>query len=92
MWAKLREYFYDFIWTELCDWYVEMIKPHLYGRLGETAKRTSQYVLWKVLEGTLRLLHPFMPFITEEIWQHLPHEGETIMLGQLAHHRRQVCR
>ncbi len=72
---------YDFIWTELCDWYVEMIKPHLYGRLGETAKRTSQYVLWKVLEGTLRLLHPFMPFITEEIWQHLPHEGETIMLA-----------
>ncbi|NLY52026.1 MAG: valine--tRNA ligase, partial [Firmicutes bacterium] len=72
---------YDFIWTELCDWYVEMIKPHLYGRLGETAKRSSQYVLWKVLEGTLRLLHPFMPFITEEIWQHLPHEGETIMLA-----------
>ncbi|NLY29987.1 MAG: valine--tRNA ligase, partial [Firmicutes bacterium] len=72
---------YDFIWTELCDWYVEMIKPHLYGRLGDTAKRSSQYVLWKVLEGTLRLLHPFMPFITEEIWQHLPHEGETIMLA-----------
>ena len=79
-WAK-RRVLYDFIWTELCDWYVEMIKPHLYGRLGDTAKRSSQYVLWKVLEGTLRLLHPFMPFITEEIWQHLPHEGETIMLA-----------
>lgn len=72
---------YDFIWTELCDWYVEMIKPHLYGRSGEAAKQASQYVLWHVLEGTLRLLHPFMPFITEEVWQHLPHEGETIMLA-----------
>lgn len=72
---------YDFIWTELCDWYVEMIKPHLYGRSGTAAKQASQYVLWQVLEGTLRLLHPFMPFITEEVWQHLPHEGETIMLS-----------
>ncbi|NLK07244.1 MAG: class I tRNA ligase family protein, partial [Firmicutes bacterium] len=72
---------YEFVWTELCDWYVEMIKPSLYGRLGEGAKQVSQYVLWYVLEGTLRLLHPFMPFITEEIWQHLPHEGETIMLA-----------
>ena len=72
---------YDFIWTEFCDWYVEMIKPHLYGRGGEAAKLASQYVLWLVLEGTLRLLHPFMPFITEEVWQHLPHAGETIMLS-----------
>ena len=72
---------YDFIWTELCDWYVEMIKPHLYGRAGEATKQASQYILWYVLEGTLRLLHPFMPFITEEVWQHLPHEGETIMLA-----------
>ena len=72
---------YDFVWTELCDWYVEMIKPNLYGRLGEDARQASQYVLWHVLEGTLRLLHPFMPFITEEIWQHLPHAGETIMLA-----------
>ncbi len=72
---------YDFVWTELCDWYVEMIKPSLYGRLGDEARQASQYVLWQVLEGTLRLLHPFMPFITEEIWQHLPHTGETIMLA-----------
>lgn len=72
---------YDFIWTEFCDWYVEMIKPHLYGRGGDAAKLASQYVLWLVLEGTLRLLHPFMPFITEEVWQHLPHAGETIMLS-----------
>lgn len=73
---------YDFVWTELCDWYVEMAKPSLYGRLGEGPKQVSQHVLWYVLEGTLRLLHPFMPFITEEIWQHLPHEGETIMLAE----------
>ena len=72
---------YDFIWTELCDWYVEMIKPRLYGRSGQAAKAASQYVLWYVLEGTLRLLHPFMPFITEEVWQYLPHAGDTIMLA-----------
>ena len=72
---------YDFIWTEFCDWYVEMIKPRLYGRSGQAAKAASQYVLWYVLEGTLRLLHPFMPFITEEVWQYLPHAGDTIMLA-----------
>lgn len=72
---------YDFIWSELCDWYIEMIKPHLYGHAGEKVKQVSQYVLWQVLEGTLRLLHPFMPFLTEEIWQHLPHEGESLIVA-----------
>ena len=73
---------YDFIWNELCDWYIEMVKPRLYGRETEESKQTAQYVLWYVLENSMKLLHPFMPFITEEIWQHLPHEGQTIMLAK----------
>ncbi len=72
---------YDFVWSELCDWYIELIKPRLYGQDGERSKADAQYVLWYVLQETLQLLHPYMPFITEEIWQHLPHEGETIMLA-----------
>lgn len=72
---------YDFIWTELCDWYIELIKPRLYGRHGEESRYVAQYVLWYVLKNTVQLLHPYMPFITEEIWQRLPHDGETIMLA-----------
>lgn len=69
---------YEFIWDELCDWYIELVKPRLYR--GTPAQRAvAQDVLVQVLRGTLELLHPFMPFITEEIWRHLPHEGETIM-------------
>ena len=79
---------YDFIWSEFCDWYIELVKPRLYGRFGDGAKATSQYVLWSVLRGTLELLHPYMPFLTEEIWQQLPHQGETIMLASLAQGRR----
>ena len=71
---------YEFIWNELCDWYIELIKPRLYGKKGEESRYVAQYVLWYVLKGTLELLHPYMPFITEEIWQNLPHDGETIML------------
>lgn len=81
---------YDFVWSELCDWYIELIKPRLYGQDGETSKADAQYVLWYVLKETLQLLHPYMPFITEEIWQHLPHQGETIMLAPwpLSHGRK----
>ncbi|KJS88041.1 MAG: valyl-tRNA synthetase [Peptococcaceae bacterium BICA1-8] len=71
---------YDFIWNEFCDWYIELAKPRLYGKEDLESKRTSQKVLAEVLRGTLELLHPFMPFITEEIWQHLPHEGTSVML------------
>lgn len=60
---------YEFVWSELCDWYIELIKPRLYGRSGEESRRTAQHVLWHVLETALRLLHPYMPFLTEEIWQ-----------------------
>jgi valyl-tRNA synthetase len=72
---------YEFIWNELCDWYIELIKPRLYGKQGEESRYVAQYVLWYVLKGTLELLHPYMPFITEEIWQNLPHEGESIMVA-----------
>lgn len=62
---------YDFVWSELCDWYIELIKPRLYGHEGEESRRTAQHVLWHVLESTLRLLHPYMPFLTEDIWQRM---------------------
>ncbi len=73
---------YDFTWNYFCDWYIEMVKPRLYGKVSETSRQTAQYVLSKILTGTMALLHPFMPFITEEIWQHLPHEGESLMISQ----------
>ncbi len=65
---------YQFTWNEFCDWYLEFSKQDLYGN-NQLRKTTTQYVLWIVLENLLRLLHPFMPFITEEIWQSLP-KGE----------------
>ncbi len=72
---------YDFIWDEFCDWYIELIKPRLYDE-DCPSNKTAQYVLSYVLSGALELLHPFMPFITEEIWQKLPHEGESIVITQ----------
>ncbi|WP_284139733.1 MULTISPECIES: valine--tRNA ligase [unclassified Virgibacillus] len=71
---------YNFIWDELCDWYIEMAKISLYGE-DETSKQTTRSVLAYVLDQTMRMLHPFMPFITEEIWQQLPHEGESITVA-----------
>jgi valyl-tRNA synthetase len=70
----------EFIWNEFCDWYIELVKPALYGKKDESTRKNAQYILWHVLSGTMKLLHPMMPFITEEIWLHLPHQGETIML------------
>ncbi|SFL68045.1 valine--tRNA ligase [Pelosinus propionicus] len=72
---------YEFIWNEYCDWYIEMAKARLYNKEAVEARNTAQYVLWYVLENTLKLLHPFMPFITESIWQHLPHNGQSIMVA-----------
>jgi valyl-tRNA synthetase len=68
---------YNFIWDDFCDWYIEMAKLPLYGE-DEAAKKTTRSILAYVLDNTMRLLHPFMPFITEEIWQNLPHQGESI--------------
>jgi valyl-tRNA synthetase len=69
---------YEFTWNEFCDWYIELAKPRLYGK-DQNDRYTAQYVLARTLKGALELLHPFMPFITEEIWQRLPHRGQTIM-------------
>jgi valyl-tRNA synthetase len=71
---------YDFLWGEYCDWFIEISKIRLYGE-DEEAKDTAQQVLVRVLDRTMRLLHPFMPFVTEEIWQHLPHEGEALIVA-----------
>lgn len=71
---------YNFIWDDLCDWYIEFSKLSLNGE-DPAAKAATQSVLAYVLDRTQRLIHPFMPFISEEIWQHLPHEGETITLA-----------
>jgi len=72
---------YEFIWSEFCDWYIELSKKRLYSQDNPEEKNTVQSVLLEVLEGTMRILHPFMPFLTEEIWQHLPTKGKTIMLS-----------
>lgn len=72
---------YDFLWDCFCDWYIELVKPRLFDKENPTGE-TAQYVLTYVLSNTMQLLHPFMPFITEEIWQHLPHEGESIMISR----------
>ncbi|KAI4453350.1 valyl-trna synthetase [Holotrichia oblita] len=71
---------YDFIWDDFCDWYIELVKPRFFE---EGARNLSaQMMLVYVLSSTLKLLHPIMPFITEEIWQSLPHEGESIMVSE----------
>ena len=69
---------YDFIWTEFCDWYIEMAKPRLYGE-DASAKANVKAILVRVLGDSMKLLHPFMPFITEELYQSLPNAEETIM-------------
>lgn len=72
---------YEFIWNEYCDWYIELAKARLYNKEDIHGRITAQYVLWYVLSNTLKLLHPFMPFITEHIWQHLPHKGASIIVS-----------
>ncbi|HZK23831.1 MAG TPA: valine--tRNA ligase [Oscillospiraceae bacterium] len=72
---------YEFLWSDFCDWYIELAKIPLYDAQTEAEKQTVRSVLTYVLDRTLRLLHPFMPFITEEIWQKIPHSGKTIMLA-----------
>ena len=80
---------YDFIWDTYCDWYIELTKTRLQGE-DEDSKLRAQQVLCYVLTETLKLLHPFMPFITEEIWQALPHSGDYLMLQQWPQHRAEL--
>lgn len=79
---------YDFIWDKICDWYIELIKPRLFEtNEDESTKLSAQNVLAYVLSNTLALLHPFMPFITEEIWQSLPHDGEALVVAPYPEYR-----
>lgn len=80
---------YDFIWDLFCDWYIEIAKLRL--QAGGEEKETAKAVLIYVMSNTLKLLHPFMPFITEEIWQTLPHDGETIMLSKYPEYNSELC-
>jgi valyl-tRNA synthetase len=75
---------YQFIWHEFCDWYLELTKLYLYKEGGKKRRKLTQRTLLEVLDAVLRLLHPFMPFITEEIWQQLPQrkENESIMIAE----------
>jgi valyl-tRNA synthetase len=75
---------YQFIWHEFCDWYLELTKLYLYKEEGKKRQSLTQQTLLEVLDAILRLLHPFMPFITEEIWQQLPQrkENESIMIAE----------
>lgn len=75
---------YDFFWSEFADWYIEIAKIRLYGA-DARAQATARRVLVYVLEHVLRLLHPFIPFVTEAAWQHLPHEGESLMMTTWPH-------
>jgi valyl-tRNA synthetase len=72
---------YNFVWHEFCDWYLEAVKPALYDKEGQAKAEATRAVLWRVLRDTLTLLHPFIPFVTEEIWQHMPGTEGSIMLA-----------
>ena len=72
---------YNFMWDDFCDWYIEMSKEILYGE-NEDAKQTTKSILVYVLDQTLRLLHPIMPFVTEEIWAKIPHVGESLVVAE----------
>jgi valyl-tRNA synthetase len=78
---------YEFVWHEFCDWYIETVKPSI-------GDKASQTILYKILEKSLRMLHPFMPFITEEIWRRLPatgaSSGESIMLQPWPHVQKEM--
>jgi valyl-tRNA synthetase len=79
----------NFFWNDYCDWYIEASKVRIYSKDSNSAqilendKKTALYILWYILEKYLKLLHPFMPFITEKIWQNIPHEGKSIMVEKI---------
>ena len=81
---------YDFIWDTYCDWYIELTKARLYSEDSER-KQTAISVLVYVLDQVLRLLHPFMPFITEEIWQSIPHDGDALIVAQWPEYREELA-
>ncbi len=83
---------YEFTWNYFCDWYVELIKETLYRKDSSPEKETAQYVLWFVLDNILRLLHPFMPFITEEIWQKIPHQELSISISSWPEYKKEKAK
>ena len=80
---------YDFIWDQFCDWYIELAKIRLNGEDKAAAQQVRQVLVW-VMSRTLALLHPFMPYITEEIWQALPHEGEALATAAYPSYREEL--
>jgi valyl-tRNA synthetase len=72
---------YHFVWHDYCDWYLEMAKPRWTDEADPADRLAARWVAWRVLDGILKLLHPFMPFVTEEIWQAIPHEGDVLALA-----------
>ena len=83
---------YEFTWNYFCDWYIELSKETLYKGENSIEKKTTQYVTWFVLEHILRLLHPFMPFITEEIWQKIPHQGLSISISEWPLFKKEILK
>ncbi len=83
------EKIYNFIWDEFCDWYIEIVKPRLYNK-EDDSRKVAQYVLNKVLGDSLKLLHPFMPFVTEEIYMKLYNEDETIMRAEYPRYKEEL--
>ena len=80
---------YDFIWSDFCDWYIEIVKPVLYSDNNEEKTNTVKVLLY-VLENILKLLHPFMPYITEEIWQALPNREEALIVSKWPEYREEL--
>ncbi|MDD3538543.1 MAG: valine--tRNA ligase [Atribacterota bacterium] len=80
---------YEFTWNYFCDWYVELVKETLYQEENNIKRKSTQYVLWFVLDNILRLLHPFMPFITEEIWQKIPHNQVSISIASWPSYKKE---
>lgn len=81
---------YDFLWDEFCDWYIEISKIRLNSGDEAAAQSTRQVLVW-VMSSTMQLLHPFMPYITEEIWQTLPHSGDSIMVSKWPEYSKDHC-
>ena len=78
---EAAQYLYQFLWHEFCDWYLEIVKARMQAGVDLEGIRTGKHLLLYLLEMVLRMLHPFMPFVTEDIWQDLPHEGPSIMVA-----------